>query len=261
MATKTIKVDDPEEAAALKAAHPDWDVQNPVLDDPNHQSTGIEFTATPHKISDAFGKGAGAASSVGDQFSGGPSSSGAGKSYDPDNMIRTYLPGIANNPQQMQAVRQALKQYEKGSGADYHTQLNTLVSQFPQLQQYTPMGKAFPAQAPGQLSAENMKALTEWTAAYQKPLTEAMQNDTNTVMSALQGLAPKLPASYQNLIKTQGMGLQNMGKEISTLIAQAQPGAIANAYSNYYNSGSGTGSATTLSPQALAQFAQGTQNK
>ncbi len=185
-----------------------------------------------------------------DPVSGGSGEKGAGKSFDIDNMLRTYLPGLTD-PAQLAAVKQALHQIAgaEGSGVAYHNAIDALVSKYPdQLSGLTPMGKAFGTSKPGQLSPQNLQALTDWTNAYQKPLTEAMSRDTSSVMSALQGLAPKLPSSYQNLIKTQGAGLQKMGSEISTLLAQAQPGAIANAYAQSYG---GTGTPTTASANNL----------
>ncbi len=185
-----------------------------------------------------------------DPVSGGGSSggTGAGKSFDIDNMLRTYLPGLTD-PAQIAAVKQALHQMAgaEGSGGAYHSAIDALVQKYPQqLQGMTPMGKAFGTSQPGQLNADVMKGLTDWTNAYQKPLVEAMGRDTSQVMDALKGLAPKLPAGYQNLIKTQQPGLQNMAGEISTMLAQAQPGAIANAYSQYNAGGTASPTAANL---------------
>ncbi len=163
-------------------------------------------------------------------------------------------------PQGLDAIKQALKSQgvdNTSSFADFQKALGTVQQQYPQLQQYTPMGRAFPASAPGQLSAQTMQGLTDWTNAYQKPLTEAMSRDTSQVMDALKGLAPKLPAGYQNLIKTQQPGLQNMAGEISTMLAQAQPGAIANAQAAYYG-GTTTPTAANLFSSLTAPKAPGT---
>lgn len=177
---------------------------------------------------------------------------GPGKSFDIDNMLRTYLPGLTD-PAQIAAVKQAIHQIAgaENSGSAYHQAIDQLVQKYPdQLSGDTPMGKAFGTSKPGQLSAQVMQGLTDWTNAYQKPFLDSMQNDTQAVMGALKGLTPKLPASYQNLVNTQAPQMGKLTSDIANLLKLAQPGQIANAYATYNNIGS-TPASGGLSLQSL----------
>jgi len=177
---------------------------------------------------------------------------GAGKSYDPDNMIDTYLPGL--NPQQRDAVRQALRGAESGSGAEYHQALNQLVSQYPQLQQYTPMGRAFgTTPQPGQLDPTQLGQLEAATEAYQKPYIDMMKQDEGMVQTFLKQLMPSLPKGYQDLMKAQmspdnPVGLANIDRQVQELLGRANPGMIANAYAAY------NGSGATTSPTSISSL-------
>ncbi len=179
----------------------------------------------------------------GDQVQGGATSGGvgAGKSYDVDNMLNTYLPGLT--PEQHAVIRQQLKGSESGSGAAYHSAINALVQQYPQLQQYTPMGKAFPATTPGMLTPEQSKAMWDTASKYEQPYLDAMQNTSNQMGAYLKQLMPSLPKGYQSLVHAQMEGpggLLNLPSQVSNLIHEQNPAAIANAYSQYYGSGGTT---------------------
>lgn len=170
----------------------------------------------------------------------GSSQVGAGKSYDPDNLIRTYLPFLT--PEQHDAIRQALKGEESKSGGDYHNALNQIIQQYG-LQQYSPLGHAFGSpSSPGQLTGEQMQKLLGVTQAYQKPYLDALKNTEAQEGSFLKTLMPSLPKGYQDLVKTQFEGpggVLNLDNQVASLLAAQNPAAIANAYSNLY-AGSGT---------------------
>ncbi len=203
-------------------------------------------------------------------FGAGPSSggggssggTGAGKSYDPDNMINTYLPGLT--PEQHAAVRDALKGAESGSGVNYHKAIDTLTQQHPELQTYTKWGKAFPAQTPGMLTPQQSQAMWETANKYEQPYLDAMQNTSNQMGAYLKQLMPSLPKGYQSLVKAQmdgPGGLLNLPSQVSNLIHEQNPAAIANAYAQYYGSGgTGTsGTSQTAAVNALFNQAAGTQ--
>ncbi len=185
------------------------------------------------------------------QGGGGGSSGGvgAGKSYDPDNMINTYLPGLT--PEQHAAVRDALKGSESGSGVAYHTAINALAQAHPELQSYTKWGHAFPAQTPGMLSPEQSQKLWAMASAYEQPYFDAMQNTSNQMSAYLKQLMPSLPKGYQSLVKAQMEGpggLLNLPSQVSNLIHQQNPAAIANAYAQSYG---GTGTTPTATASNL----------
>ncbi len=164
-------------------------------------------------------------------FSGGTeqaANTGAGKSYDPEEMLNAYLPDLP--PETRGFIRTQLKDAETKSGKDYHTAIDELVKAHPELTQYTPWAKYFPAQKAGQLDAKTLGALTQWSQNYQKPLMETMAANTAAVTGALQGLMPRLPKSYQALMQTQMPILQNLPNQISTMLSQADPGLILSAY-------------------------------
>lgn len=157
---------------------------------------------------------------------------GAGISYDPDNMLRTYLPGLT--PEQSGFIRQQLKGAEKGSGADYHKAIDALVGGHPELQQYSPWSKLFPQQQQGQLSPETMGQLLQLTSQYQKPYLDQLNNISSGVSSSLSKLLPHLPSSYKGLIQAEIPVYENLGKQLGAALGAANPGVIANAYSQAY---------------------------
>ncbi len=198
---------------------------------------GLQVTTKAHKASDAFGTDVGAVGSFNEQFGNKPSGTAVGKNatYNPDEMIRTYLPGVAKDPAKFAWVKRALSQHEKGSGTDYHTAISTLIQSNPQLADYTDFAQAFgQAPKPGQLSQATLEGLTNWTQKYQAPLLAALQADSGALTQSLQALTPKLPASYRSLMQTQIPIMQNMPKQIAEMIGLANPGQIANSYAQAY---------------------------
>ncbi len=189
-----------------------------------------------------------------DPVSSGSGGVGAGKSYDVENMIRTYLPGLVNDPVKYAAVRDALKGSESGSGVGYHQAITALIAAHPELQQYSKWGQAFPATSPGQLTDTQSKALWAAADAYEKPYMDAMQNTAGQMGAYLKQLMPSLPKGYQSLVKAQMEGpggLLNLPSQVSNLIHQENPAAIANAYAQYYGSGGTTPAATGLNLASL----------
>ncbi len=190
----------------------------------NDHPFGVEVTATPHKTSDAFGVGAGSSKQA--------ANVGGGKSYDPEEMIRTYLPGLT--PEQQGFIRTQLRGAEKGSGADYHKALDALSGSHPGLQQFTPWSKLFPQQKAGQLSPEVMTRLLQLTQQYQKPYLDQLNTISAGVSGSLQKLLPSLPASYKGLIQSEIPVYANLGKQLGAAISAGDPGMIASAYGQAY---------------------------
>lgn len=214
---------------------------------------GVEFTGTPHKPSDAFGLGVGSSKQA--AGSGSSPKAGAGISYDPDNMIRSYLPGLT--PQQSGFIRQQLSGAEKGSGADYHKALDALVAGHPELGQYSPWSKLFPQQQQGQLSPETMGRLLELTSQYQKPYLDQLKNISSGVSSSLQKLLPNLPSSYKGLIQSEIPVYAHLGEQLGAALSAANPGTIANAYAQAYAPQSQAASASNnLFSNLLGQIPQ-----
>ncbi len=178
--------------------------------------------------------------------------SGGGDSKGPnlnlDILLNRTYQGLP--PQGVEALKQALKAQgvdDTSSFADFQKALGAVQQAYPQLQQYTPMGRAFPPTTPGQLTPEQSKAMWDTASKYEQPYLDAMQNTSNQMGAYLKQLMPSLPKGYQSLVKAQmdgPGGLLNLPSQVSNLIHEQNPAAIANAYSQYYGSGGTTPTAT-----------------
>ena len=158
---------------------------------------------------------------------------GPRRTYDPDEMLRTYLPGL--DDQQRGFLRAELRAHEKGSGKDYHSAINELMGAHPELSQYSNWSKHFPAPAqPGELSPEAMGRLLQLTSQYQRPYLDQLNAIGSHVSGALKKLAPGLPESYRGLIQSEIPVYENLGAQLGAALGLSNPGQILNAYARAY---------------------------
>ncbi len=188
--------------------------------------------------------------------------SGSGASAGNPNNINLDILIDRDFPQLPPGGKDFLKAQLKAQGVDNSSSLSdykkawaAVTQQYStQLAPYSKASQIFGTQTPGQLSPDQSQKL--WAAAdqYEKPYIDAMKNTSGQMAAYLKQIMPSLPKGYQSLVQAQMQGpggLLNLPDQVSNLIHQENPAAIANAYSQYYGSGGTTPAATGLNLAAL----------